>query len=149
MTDEFGEQQFGGGRQPVETVADIAPNRTLIAGRFTATVPVKPAVVQGLQQLEMVFAHYQPEVTVVLEEADGSRIQETLHLRALEDFAPDMAGLQSRVLKRGTFQTEEYLEAARMLQTNEPLKQALGAAATRSELQATIKKMIAALEPYL
>lgn len=149
MTDEFSEQQLSGRQQPVETVADIAPNRTLIAGRFTATVPAKPAVVHGLQQLEMVFAHYQPEITVTLEGTDGGMVQETLRFRALEDFAPDTAGRRSSALKNSAFHAEEYLKAARMLQTNEQLKQALGVAEARSELKAAIKNMIAVLKPYL
>lgn len=148
MTDVFNDHNFRR-QQAAETVAEIAPNRTLITGRLTAAAPLKPAVVQGLQNLEKVFAHYQPEISVALEGENGGLVQETLRFNTLEDFAPDQLGRQSRVLRNDHFQAAEYVKAARILKANGSMKKVLASGEDRAALQETIKKMIAMLEPYL
>ncbi|SDD98622.1 hypothetical protein SAMN04487894_11786 [Niabella drilacis] len=136
-------------RQAAETVAEIAPNRTLIAGLLTAAAPLKPVAVQGLQNLEMVFAQYQPAITVPMKSGDNGVIRETLHFTTLGDFAPDRLGRQSEVLRRLHFQATEYLKAARALRTDGSLKQTLRSEEERAALQETIKNMMALLGPYL
>lgn len=149
MTDELDEGSFGNRQQPAETVADIAPNRTLIAGLLTADAPLKPVAVYGLQNLEMVFAHYQPEISMELENAGGGNVRETLRFRKLEDFEPDQIGSESEELRHCRLQAAAYLKAARMATSNMALRQVLASGAKRSEMHAAVKKMIAILEQHL
>ncbi len=149
MTDELDEGRFSNRQQPTETVADIAPNRTLIAGLLTDQAPLKPIAVYGLQNLEMVFAHYQPEITVALENTEGGHIRETLRFRKLGDFEPDQIGNESKLLRHSLFQAAVYLKAARMATSNTALRQVLASGEKRSDMHAAIKKMIAILEQHL
>ncbi|WP_300596659.1 hypothetical protein [Niabella sp.] len=149
MTAEMDTEHFNNKRQPTETVAEIAPNRTLIAGLFTAHAPLKPIAVYGLQNLEMVFAHYQPEITLTLEAATGGNAPETLRFRRLEDFEPEQIGSQSDVLKQGKFLAAEYLKIARLLRVDTSLRQSLTSREKRLEVHAGIKKMMALLEQHL
>jgi len=148
MSDVFNDHNFSR-QQAAETVAEIAPNRTLITGQLTAAVPLKPAVVQGLQNLEKVFGYYQPGISIELEGETGETIRETLQFKTLEDFAPDQLGRQSRVLCAYHFKAVEYIKAARALKANRSLKQALTPGENRTALRETIKKLIAMLEPHL
>ncbi|MBO9595823.1 MAG: hypothetical protein J7599_23170 [Niabella sp.] len=149
MTDELEEGGFNNRLQPTETVADIAPNRTLIAGLLTDQAPLKPVAMYGLQNLEMVFAHYQPEITVALENKEGGQVQETLRFRKLGDFEPDQIGRESKWLRHCRFQAAAYMNAARMLTSNTALRQVLASGEKRSDMHAAIKKMIAILEQHL
>ncbi|MCF3111511.1 hypothetical protein LL912_22180 [Niabella sp. CC-SYL272] len=149
MTDDIAGEDFNRRQQLAETVAEIAPNRTLIAGLLTAQAPLKPEAVYGLQNLEMVFAHYQPELAVALEAATGGIVKETLRFCGLEDFAPSQIGIRSGVLRESRFQSTVYLNAVRMLRSNASLRQVLVSKEKRSDMHTAIKKIMVLLEQYL
>jgi hypothetical protein len=73
--------------EPVgEGFIEISPNKTLFIQKLTANDPVRPEIVEGLQTVEEVFEHYQPDCDVELEREDGSSVKDNFKFRGLGDF---------------------------------------------------------------
>lgn len=129
-----------------EAFADIPQNRTLMAEKLTKDAPLRPEVVQGLQTIEQVFAHYKPEVAVDFEDADGVTRKETLHFTNLGDFGIKGITQQSSFLKDYSTQKDEYLKIIRQLKSNKILKAALANPEAKAALLDAIHSMIAELK---
>jgi len=126
--------------------AVIPPNRTLMAGQFTAERTEKPEIVQGLQTLGQVFAHYKPEVSVDFRNANGWLVVERLQFKHLDDFG--LAGIKARSaqLRQTAAQEDEYLHIINEIRNNKNLQAALTSPDTKKALLETIHGMIAALK---
>ncbi|MEO8961049.1 MAG: hypothetical protein ABI325_04155, partial [Ginsengibacter sp.] len=59
-----------------EGFVEISPNKTLYVQKLTYDDPIKPEIVEDLQKIEDVFAHFKPEVDVELNKEDGSTVKE-------------------------------------------------------------------------
>jgi hypothetical protein len=128
-----------------EAFSDIPQNRTLFAEKLTQDAPVKPEVVHGLQTIEQVFAHYQPEASVDFETADGIIKNEVLHFSNLGDFGIKGITEQSEFLKDNTIKKEEYLKIIKQLKSNKILKSALADPTAKQALLDAIKSMLTEL----
>jgi hypothetical protein len=129
-----------------EAILEISQNRTLMAEKLTKDPPVKPVIVQGLQNVEQVFENYKPEVSVDFQDADGATKKETLHFSNLGDFGIKGITEQSEFLKDNTTQKEEYLKIMKQLKSNKILKTALADADAKKALLDAIHAMIAELK---
>ncbi|MBZ4188370.1 hypothetical protein [Niabella beijingensis] len=148
MADEFYNNSWNGEQQLTETVAEIAPNRTLFVLQLTDQPPLKPEAVHGLKDPEMLFNHYRPEMTVKIENEKEEMVSETFRFRNLEDFAPGQLSEQSACLSGIRSRQQELLLLLKALKTDPALLQTLANAEKRKALHAAVKKMIAFLEPY-
>lgn len=129
-----------------EAFADIPQNRTLMAEKLTKDAPVKPEVVHGLQTIEQVFAHFQPELSVDFEDAEGVSRNETLRFGNLGDFGIKGITAQSEFLKDNAAQKDEYLKIIKQLKSNKILKSALSDPDAKQALLDAINGMIAELQ---
>lgn len=129
-----------------EAFADIPQNRTLMAEKLTKDAPVKPEVVHGLQTIEQVFDHFQPELSVDFEDAEGVSRNETLRFSTLGDFGIKGITAQSEFLKDNAAQKDEYLKIIKQLKSNKILKSALSDPDAKKALLDAINGMIAELQ---
>src|SRR5437016_2946167 len=117
-----------------EAFADIPQNRVLLAEKLTYDPPVKPDIVEGLTNVEEVFAHYKPKVDMTFETEEGAMRRETLHFKSLADFGAKGIVAQSEYLNDVNMQQMQYQKIIRQLKSNKLLKQALAGAETKEHI---------------
>ena len=144
-------QEYGIGGTEVKTdaseaFADIPQNRTLMAEKLTKDAPVKPEIVHGLENVEQVFAHYKPNVSVDFEDAEGVTKKETLNFSGLGDFGIKGITAQSEFLKDNASQKDEYFKIIKQLKSNKILKTALSDPDAKSSLLDALAGMIEELK---
>ena len=101
-----------------EAISEIPQNRTLLVEKLTADAPAKPEIVKGLKTVEEVFEHYQPNVEVDFEAADGTEKNETLSFRNLGDFGKKGIVAQSGFLQDLELQKDNYAQFIKYLRSN-------------------------------
>ena len=69
-----------------EGMADIPLNRSLFIQKLTSDEAIKPQAVYDLKNIDEVFEHFQPNVDVEFEKADGSTTNENFRFGNLGDF---------------------------------------------------------------
>jgi hypothetical protein len=129
-----------------EAFADIPQNRVLLAEKLTHDTPVKPEIVEGLTNVEEVFAHFKPRVEVEFETEEGSLKKEDLRFGNLGDFGVKGITAQSAYLGDLTMKREQYLKIIRQLKSNKLLKQALASSETKQSMIAVLQALMAELE---
>jgi hypothetical protein len=129
-----------------EAFADIPQNRVLLAEQLTADAPVKPVIVEGLTNIEQVFAHFKPKVDLEFETEEGSMSKETLHFKTLGDFGVKGVTTQSRFLNDLEMKKENFQKISRQLKTNKLLKLALANPESKESLIAILNELVAELE---
>jgi hypothetical protein len=129
-----------------EAFGEIPQNRTLMAEKLTNDPPVKPQVVHGLQTIDQVFEHYNPNVEVEFEDAEGVSRKESLRFGNLGDFGIKGLTAQSEFLTDYTAQAEEYTKIIKQLKSNKILKTAIGDPVAKAALLESIYSMIAELQ---
>jgi hypothetical protein len=117
-----------------EAFQDIQSNKVLMAEKLTDLPPVKPEVVEGLTNVESVFAHYKPKVDMVFESEEGTMVRETLHFKHLGDFGVKGITAQSKFLGDLNTKQEQYQKIIKQLKTNKLLKTALTDAESKGNL---------------
>ena len=144
------ENSFGGSMQTKSELeggfADIPPNRTLIAGQYTAERPDRPEIVPGLQNLSQLFGHYKPEASVDFRDLKGNLVVESIKFRQIDDFGIDTLLARSPLLQRNAAIEDEYLHIANELRNNKQLRSALEDPQARGAVLETIHAMIATLK---
>ncbi|AYL94963.1 type VI secretion system contractile sheath small subunit [Mucilaginibacter celer] len=141
--------EIGGNETKVDTseaFGEIAPNKTLFVQKLTDNEPLRPEKVEGLKNVDEVFAHYQPKVSVELEKEDGSGVTETFYFNHLGDFAPKSLVQQSKYLHKLNIQREMYLNIMKQLKTNKTLKTTLDNAETKQAFIDALKNIVAELD---
>lgn len=123
-------QNFGIGGQEVkqdasEALNEIPQNRTLIAAKLTPNMPVKPAVVEGLKNIEEVFEYFNPTVDLEFEDKDGGNTKEQVAFKSLGDFGKKGIIANSDYLQSLQIESEQYKKIIKQLKTNKILKAAL------------------------
>lgn len=129
-----------------EAFADIPQNRVLLAEKFTVDTPIKPEIVQGLTNIEQVFAHFQPHVEVEFETEEGTMRKEKMQFKNLGDFGIKGITPQSSLLNELTLKREQYQKIIRQLKTNKLLKQALADQGHKENLIAALNALVSELE---
>lgn len=129
-----------------EALQEIPQNRTLFVEKLTHDQPIKPEVVGGLKTIEEVFAHYQPNVEVEFENADGVGVKEELSFSNLGDFGPKGITKQSNFLRDLSTEKDQYLKIAKQLKTNKILKTALENPEAKAALLESIRALLTEIE---
>ena len=141
--------EIGGNETKVDTseaFGEIAPNKTLFIQKLTDNEPLRPEKVEGLKNVEEVFAHYKPKISVELEKEDGSNVTETLHFEHLGDFNAKNLVQQSKYLHKLNIQREMYLNIMKQLKTNKTLKSTLDNAETKQAFIEALKNIVTELD---
>lgn len=108
-----------------EGIADIPMNRTLMLEKLTDEDPIKPKIVEGLKNIDEVFANFKPKVEVEFLKEDGSFQGEQLNFANLGDFGSKGIVNQSNFLKDLDMQKNEYAKIIKQLKSNKALKTVL------------------------
>ena len=129
-----------------EAISDIPINRTLLVQKLTTNTPLRAEVVEGLKTPEAVFAHFKPEVSVEMSDANGTTVPEKLHFASLGDFGKNGIINQSAFLKGIASETEDLGKLLRQLKSNKILKTALENPETKAAFLAAIQTMMDELD---
>jgi len=129
-----------------EGFVEISPNKTLFVQKLTYDDPVKPEIVEDLQKVEDVFAHYKPSVDVELDKEDGSTTNENFQFAGLGDFDAKNLTNQSAFLKSLNLEYDTYLKIIKQLKTNKSLANVIQNAETKSAFINILKSLVAELE---
>ncbi len=143
--------QYGVGGNEVkadssEAIHEIAGNKTLIAQKLTADEALSPEVVQNLSTVEAVFAHFRPQIDVVLEDENGLSMPEELHYHNLGDFSAKKITESSQFLSDLSVQKEQYARITKQLKSNKVLRTMLENPETRQAFVQSLQALAAELE---
>jgi hypothetical protein len=128
-----------------EAIHEIAQNKTLIIEKLSANTPVKPEIIEGIQTVEDVFAHFKPKVEVEFEDSEGGTIKEDISFNNLGDFGLKGITNKSSFLKELTHESIQYRKMIKQLKSNKILKTALADPESKKALVSAIKGLIAEL----
>lgn len=140
---------IGGEVVPVETFeafADIPQNRVLLAEKLTVDPPARPEIVEGLTNIEEVFAKFKPQIGMEFETEEGTMRKETLSFGNLGDFGIKGITAQSAFLGELTMKREQYQKIIRQLKTNKLLKKALTDKQDKNSIINALQALIKELE---
>ena len=122
------EYEIGGNEVKIdasEGIANLPDNRSMVVEHLTSDEPITPEAVKGLNTIEEVFAHFQPNVDVEFENADGQPVKENLRFGAVGDFSVKNMTEQSPFLGQLDQEKTFYNEVERQLRSNKVLQRAL------------------------
>jgi predicted component of type VI protein secretion system len=144
-------QTYGIGGQEVkgdasEAILEIPQNRTLFVQKLTDSAPVRPEIVGGLKNIDEVFAHYKPKISVDFEDNNGVSFQEDLRFGGLADFGTKGITAQSTFLQNLSAEKEQFQKIIKQLKTNKLLRKALETPETRQAVMNSLYAMIKELE---
>jgi len=125
-----------------EALNEIPQNRTLIAGKLTPNAPVKPEVVEGLNNVDSLFEHFEPEVKIPFEDKKGGTKNETIKFNNLGDFGSKGLINSSVFLKELEIESDQYKKIIKQLKTNKILKAALEDEDAKKSLLQTLDTLI-------
>ncbi|MCW5518553.1 hypothetical protein J1N09_01790 [Aureitalea sp. L0-47] len=129
-----------------EAIQEIPQNRTLLVEKLTQDPAIKPVIQGGLQTVEEVFEHYQPEVEVDFEDSEGTSSKETLRFNNLGDFGAKGITRQSDYLKGLDTEKDQYVKVVKQLKTNKILKTALADPEAKQALLDSIRALLTEIE---
>lgn len=129
-----------------EGFVEISPNKTLFIQKLTSEDPIKPEVVENLQKVEDVFAHYNPSVDVELEKEDGATFNENFKFGGLGDFDVKNLTNQSSHLKTLNLEADAYLKIVKQLRTNKTLQKVVENPENKAAFVAALQSLISELE---
>lgn len=129
-----------------EGFVEISPNKTLFIQKLTYDDPIKPEIVEDLQKIEDVFAHFKPNCDVQLDKEDGSTANENFQFGGLGDFDPKNLTNQSSYLKSLNLENDAYLKIIKQLKSNKSLKNVIENPETRAAFVNTLKSLVSELE---
>lgn len=129
-----------------EGFVEISPNKTLYVQKLTYDDPIKPEIVEDLQKIEDVFAHFKPEVDVELNKEDGSTVNGNFKFGGLGDFDVKNLTNQSPFLKNLNLENDAFLKIIKQLKSNKSLKNVVENPETKEAFVNSLKSLIAELD---
>jgi hypothetical protein len=129
-----------------EGFVEISPNKTLFIQKLTNEEPIKPQIVEDLQNVEDVFEHFKPECDVELDKEDGATLTENFKFAGLGDFDAKNLTNQSAFLKNLNLESDAYLKIVKQLRTNKTLQKVIENAETKAAFVQSLKSLISELE---
>ena len=129
-----------------EGFVEISPNKTLFIKKLTQDDPIRPQIVENLQKVEDVFAHFNPNVDVELDKEDGSSTEENFKFGGLGDFDVKNLTNQSSYLKGLNTENDAYLKILKQLKTNKSLKNVIENPETKNAFINALKSLASELE---
>ena len=125
-----------------EAFQEIPSNKVLMAEKLTDTPPVKPEIVDGLTNVDAVFAHFKPKIDMTFESEQGTMVRETLTFQNLGDFGVKGITAQSQFLGDLNSRQEQYQKIIKQLKTNKLLKGAISEESGRASLVAALEALL-------
>lgn len=133
--------------EPVgEGFVEISPNKTLFIQKLTYDDPIKPVIVEDLQKIEDVFAHFKPSCEVELDKEDGSTTKENFQFGGLGDFDAKSLTNQSAFLKNLDIEYDAYLKIIKQLKSNKSLTNVIQNPETKAAFVSALKSLVSELE---
>lgn len=129
-----------------EGFVEISPNKTLFIQKLTNEDPIKPEIVEDLQTVEQVFAHFKPSADVELDREDGSTMKQNFNFGGLGDFDVKSLTNQSPYLKNLNLEYDAYLKIIKQLKSNKSLKNVVENPETKTAFVNSLKALVAELE---
>jgi len=129
-----------------EGFVEISPNKTLFIKKLTYDDPIKPEIVEDLQTVEQVFAHFKPSVDVELDREDGSATKQNFNFGGLGDFDVKSLINQSAYLKNMNLENDAYLKIIKQLKSNKSLKNVIENPETKMAFVNCLKALVSELE---
>jgi len=129
-----------------EGFAEIPMNRTLLVQRLTQDPQAAPTIVKGLDTVDKVFEHYQPNVDVDFEDDEGNVNAENLKFNTVGDFGPKGILKQSKFLTNIQDEKNELFRFMKQIKSNKVLKKILDNPASKAAYVAEMKKMLKELD---
>ncbi|WP_116127009.1 type VI secretion system contractile sheath small subunit [Lewinella sp. IMCC34183] len=129
-----------------EAMADIPKNRTILTADLTDKPATRPEMTYDLETIEDVFAHFQPEVKMEFNDAEGGSVNEELRFRNLGDFGTKALLRQSDFLGTLAIQKANYATFATRLQNNKVLQRVLSDPEKKNEYLTVLRSMLSELE---
>ena len=129
-----------------EGMADIPLNRSLFIQKLTSDEAIKPQAVYDLKNIDEVFEHFQPNVDVEFEKADGSTTNENFRFGNLGDFGTKNITNKSNFLQDVSIQQEQYQKIAKQLKTNKMMQNVLGNADLKEAFVESLQALIQELD---
>ena len=129
-----------------EAFADIPQNRTLLVEKLTNDPAIKPVVEKGLKTIEEVFEHFNPNVEVDFEDAEGVEKKEMLKFQNLGDFGAKGITRQSSFLKDLDTEKDQYVKVMKQLKTNKILKTAIADPEAKQALLDAIRALLTEID---
>lgn len=129
-----------------EGFVEISPNKTLFIKKLTQEDPIRPEIVENLQTVQDVFAHFNPNVDVELDKEDGSTTEENFKFGGLGDFDAKNLTSQSNFLKNLSVENDAYLKILKQLKSNKSLKNVIENPDTKSAFINALKALASELE---
>lgn len=124
-----------------EGFVEISPNKTLFIHKLTQDEPIRPEIVEGLQTVEDVFRHFNPNCDVELEKPDGSTQTENLIFGGLGDFDVKNITKKSPFLSDLEMEGNTYMKMIKKLKTNKSLQKVLENPETKSAFINALKAL--------
>jgi len=122
------EYEIGGNEIKIdasEGIANIPDNRSMLVEHLTSDEPVKPEATFGLNTIEEVFAHFQPNVDIEFSSENGEPVKENLHFKNVADFGVKNMTEQSDFMNKLQQEKTFYENLEKQLRTNKVLQRAL------------------------
>ena len=129
-----------------EGFVEISPNKTLFIKKLTYDDPIKPDIVQNLQTVEDVFAHFKPSVDVEMDKEDGSTKSESFQFGGLGDFDPKNLTNQSSFLRELNLEYDAYLKIIKQLKSNKSLSNVIQNPETKAAFVNALRSLASELE---
>lgn len=129
-----------------EAIQEIPQNRTLFVEKLTQNQPLKPEIITGLTNIDSVFEHFQPEVEVDFEDAEGVERKEPLKFGNIGDYGEMGIIRQSKFLKGLSTEKDQYIKVMKQLKTNKILKAALTDPDAKQALLDSIRALLSEIE---
>ena len=129
-----------------EGFVEISPNKTLFIKKLTAEDPIRPEIVENLQKIEDVFAHFNPNSDVELDKEDGSTTKENFKFGGLGDFDTKNLTNQSNFLKSLNLENDAYLKILKQLKSNKSLKNVVENPETKAAFISALRSLASELE---
>ncbi len=132
--------------QSGEGFVEISPNKTLFIQKLTYDDPIKPDIVEDLQTVEDVFAHFKPACDVELDREDGSTAKENFQFGGLGDFDAKNLTNQSAFLKNLDIEYGAYLKIIKQLKSNKSLANVIQNPETKAAFINALKSLVSELD---
>lgn len=129
-----------------EGFVEISPNKTLFIQKLTYDDPIKPEIVEDLQKIEDVFAHFKPSCDVELNKEDGSTTKENFQFGSLGDFDAKNLTNQSAYLKNLNIEYDAYLKIIKQLKSNKSLANVIQNPETKAAFVNALKSLVSELD---
>ncbi len=129
-----------------EGISDIPLNRTLFINKLTSDPAYKPEVVHDLKNINEVFQHYQPQVEMEFETAEGTSVSEQLRFQSLANFGKLGIIAQSSFLQNLNSEVIDLQKMLKQFKSNRIFRTVLENPEAKESYLSALKALVQELE---